>query len=379
MKNILLTSFGILLSFVLQGQSKKDGYFNVGVDGGLMLMQNSPYTNMNFFAYRIPAAGQAYAQYNFNDALGLRGSIFGAISSGSNTPAQYHEGTYGMGDLRLTVNFLGFNNSEIRSRLELDLGVGGMIFNSYLMNRTSTPKPEVVARIPHNRGSVGLATTLTSALRFSTPVYNDLYLNLGLQLTHTPGNQWLDAYDGGESGDLFLMPLAGLSYSLKRAPKPNEINVDKRKYENLNNEMASLRQKVDEEESKAQMKEEESRATLAAIQRELKDALDARDSAMTELERSKARPGSGVSDTRTRTTPTGDEMWRVIVGSYPSKALAERFVRRTGLDKSEMEIVYEQNLNTYRVIYKSSPNLDQARKYRDAAKHEIPDVWIIKM
>ena len=58
--------------------------------------------------------------------------------------------------------------------------------------------------------------------------------------------------------------------------------------------------------------------------------------------------------------------------------MAQRWIDRSTLDKSEMVIAYIPDLNTHRVIYRSYDTFESARKEQQRIKIMIEDAWIIR-
>lgn len=241
--------FVALLAFVTMsvvGQSRvidsdKTSFWSAGIEGGGMYLMNTPYNRRDFFGYRLPLAGQVYGQYHFNELFGVKGNIFTGISTGSDGSAHYYEGFYGESDIRVTINFLALQGDGYsgRSRLVLDVGMGGMMFRSDMMQRTNNDaRPNQLTRIPANRSSASLATIIVSGLRFSTTVYNDIDFNAGMQVMMALGNPWLDAYkEGDQQSDFVIMPFIGLSYNFRNVAGQNQVVLDREKYNSLNNNL----------------------------------------------------------------------------------------------------------------------------------------------
>ncbi|MCH8545658.1 MAG: SPOR domain-containing protein [Cryomorphaceae bacterium] len=376
-----------LAGFTLLAQDRENGkpYWSLGIDGGGMYIVNSKFTETNFHGYRLPLAGQVYAHYHFNEAFGVKGNIFTGISTGSDGAGQYYEGYYGESDIRFTFNALALRGEGVsdRTRLELDLGVGGMMFNSTMLQRTNdNVRPRLLTRIPANRSSSSLATIIAGSVRFSTTIFNDLSVNFGGQIFMALGNQWLDAYaEENDHSDFVIMPFVGLSYAFKNVAASDQVIIDETKYQALNNNIAELKQKVEEEKLKRDVMTEDFDAMSKALQREMDALLNEVDSmqALVAGQRASERVVDAKTDFAIVKDDSDDAMWRVVVGSYPTKELANRFVARTQLSKKEMIILYSERTQTYRVIYKSFAALNEAIEAREAARKEVSDAWIIKL
>ncbi len=394
MKNYLVACLALISTSVI-GQSRvidsdKTSFWSAGIDGGGMFFTSSQFTSADFYGYSLPLAGQVYAQYNFNEFFGVKGNIFTGISTGSDGSLLYYEGYYGESDIRATFNFLALQGDDYsgKTRLVLDVGLGGMLFKSNLMQRTNNDvRPNLLTRIPANRGSASLATIIVSGLRFSTAVYNDLDFNIGAQMMMALGNPWLDANrEGDQHSDIVVMPFVGISYNLRHVAGKNQVVLNEEKYRSLNNKVAELNQSLEEEKLTREMMSEDHNAMSIALQREMDVLLKEIDSLQLLL-----ADGTQISETVKKSSDQkgddinvviaeqGEAKWRVVVGSYPSRELANRFIARTNLSKKQMIVLYSEKLETYRVIYKSFDSLDQAIEARDAAKKEVPDTWIIRL
>jgi hypothetical protein len=81
---------------------------------------------------------------------------------------------------------------------------------------------------------------------------------------------------------------------------------------------------------------------------------------------------------RQASTDLGAAMFRVVIVSSPTETSAQKFINRTKLNKDGMEIAYIERLDTYRVIYKSSSTLAEAKSFRKEARKYYSDAWIAK-
>ena len=121
---------------------------------------------------------------------------------------------------------------------------------------------------------------------------------------------------------------------------------------------------------------EKSEAEKAAIQKELKAAKNAhaREKAalMDEIEALKAAPApeAPVEEEVVTAEPKG---FYVIIGSYPTREAADRFIADNG---SDFTVSYVEDLDTYRVVFSSHESLDDARTSLEEAKAIIETAWI---
>lgn len=121
---------------------------------------------------------------------------------------------------------------------------------------------------------------------------------------------------------------------------------------------------------------EKSEAEKAAIQKELKTAKNAhaREKAalMDEIEALKAAPApeAPAEEEVVTAEPKG---FYVIIGSYPTREAAERFIAESG---SDFGVSYVEDLDTYRVVFSSHDSLGDARTALEEAKGIVETAWI---
>ena len=63
----------------------------------------------------------------------------------------------------------------------------------------------------------------------------------------------------------------------------------------------------------------------------------------------------------------------VIIGSYPTREAADRFIAENG---SDFAVSYVEDLDTYRVVFSSHENLGDARASLEEAKGIVETAWI---
>ena len=121
---------------------------------------------------------------------------------------------------------------------------------------------------------------------------------------------------------------------------------------------------------------EKSEAEKAAVQKELKAAKNAhaREKAalMDEIEALKAAPApeAPVEEEVITAEPKG---FYVIIGSYPTREAADRFIADNG---SDFTVSFVEDLDTYRVVYSMHESLVDARAALEEAKAIIETAWI---
>ncbi len=121
---------------------------------------------------------------------------------------------------------------------------------------------------------------------------------------------------------------------------------------------------------------EKSEAEKAAIQKELKAAKNAhaREKAalMDEIEALKTAPAPEAlaEEEVVIAEPKG---FYVIIGSYPTREAADRFIADNG---SDFTVSYVEDLDTYRVVFSSHESLGDARTSLEKAKSVVETAWI---
>lgn len=121
---------------------------------------------------------------------------------------------------------------------------------------------------------------------------------------------------------------------------------------------------------------EKSEAEKSSIERELKAAKKAHSfekaALMDEIEALKAAPApeAPADDVAVAAVPKG---FYVIIGSFPTREAANRFVAANG---SDFDISYVRDLDTYRVVFSSHESLSDARAALEAAKAVVETAWI---
>ncbi len=71
----------------------------------------------------------------------------------------------------------------------------------------------------------------------------------------------------------------------------------------------------------------------------------------------------------------GQEMWRLVIGSVPQKEKAEALAAKTG--NSNVEIFYVDELSTYRLVYGSYANIQDAQQAFSEIQEKFPEAWMV--
>lgn len=81
-----------------------------------------------------------------------------------------------------------------------------------------------------------------------------------------------------------------------------------------------------------------------------------------------------VEDNEPAGTASLAKGYYVIIGSFPSQEMAEEYT--SSLELEDLSIVFEEELETYRVVLSQHDNIGDAVRSRDEAKSVTQDAWI---
>lgn len=81
-----------------------------------------------------------------------------------------------------------------------------------------------------------------------------------------------------------------------------------------------------------------------------------------------------VEDNEPAGTASLAKGYYVIIGSFPSQEMAEEYT--SSLELEDLSIVFEEELETYRVVLSQHDNIGDAVRSRDEAKSITQDAWI---
>lgn len=98
---------------------------------------------------------------------------------------------------------------------------------------------------------------------------------------------------------------------------------------------------------------------------QLTDALKACNDSLT--------PSAAETNQAKNTTPLAKGYY-VIIGSFPTLEIAEKFT--SNLDSTNLRIIFEEELTTYRVVFSQHDNIGDAVRSRNEAKAIAHDAWI---
>ncbi len=368
MRSLLLT-LSILLagSYTLQAQESLSGHLNTG-----LVVPFNDFTNNDFRGVKpnlLISAGLGYALSVPN--LRLRGDVTAAILNGSNN-SSFYETTFYEGLVSLQYNLVPLFNESSDFRFYLTGGAGVTAYYAKLYDiRTRTLRGE--SPIP-SESSFSLNPVVAAGFEMGYAVTPNLEINLGFTERLMLFNDFMDAFESGSSDDLYGNATVGLTFYLKKQKDKSKVELDKNKYNQLISTIDSLEQannRVDTEKvARLEMESQEKELKIQMLQNKL-DSMRAKVVKIdTDQPATQPKPDAQAL--------LAESKYRIIVASLPSRTMAQRWIDRSSLDKSEMFIVYVDDLNTYRVVYKSFDTFQAARKEQGQVKSIVADAWIKK-
>lgn len=367
----LLTLSFIFLSFPLFSQQKLSANIYTG-----WLFPNNDLTQTDYVGYQPNLAVGAGMGYDLAPFLRLRGDLmYGSING--NDKNTYYQTNIFEPQIGFDLNLIRiFNPKFEKIKLNAQAGTGMLFYHGTLYNRNSrqkiaeSPLPDQKSLSPNGFISYGLNVGIAL-----TP---KLDLNLGMLNRYVINAPWMDVTKSGDYTDMYGMASIGFTYYLKSDKDPNSIEIDKKKYNSMLADMDSLKGQNNTNEA------DKERIAQLEMENQEKDVrihgLEATLDSIKNAPRVGTVPGktASVNAPANASEVLATPAYRIIVASLPARQMADRWIERSNLDKSEMVVAYVQNLNTYRVIYKSFSTYEAARKELQNIKSTIPDAWIIK-
>lgn len=369
----------LFCAFLVPGLSWAQEKFSANFELGLGV----PFVGLDqssYLGYKPNLMVNAGIGYQFDAASRLRADAMAGQLNGNDAASFFQTQLY-EGSLSYEYNLVHLFDPKTDFKVNVRAGAGACLTNS---NRYDIVTRQRVAEVP-NPGSGGetfsLNTFLMGGINAGIPITNKIDLNVGYAHRLLLFQPWLDAFDPN-SFDTYGVISAGLTYFLKSDRDKSKIEVDPKKYEALKMKADSATMvenqlnRNSERVARLEMSNQEKDMQIASL-RNMVDSLKSNPVVVTkEVEKESSTSGSTKSSKPS--TDLGEARYRVVVVSSPTRRGAERFIERTKLDDSEMEIAYIEKLDTYRVIYKSSFDYAEAKKYRSEARQYYADAWISK-
>lgn len=342
-----------------------------------LLVPQTDFDERNYTGAKPNLAVGAGLGFNVEESIRVRGDLLFGQLSGNNDQV-FHETVIIEPSLGLEVNLLGLFTDFDGIKLK---AMGGTGISFYYARLYSMEGKRLLVQSPV-RTEKGMSPNAFVSFggQLGVMLTPKLELNLGYNQRHLFNTPYLDAVEAGESTDHYGLASVGMSFYLKSDRTPNTVEVKEEVHARAvrRSDSLSLMQRRYEEKSEALAEQE-----MLAQEQKLKihSLVAERDS----LKAYKAEVDSVRMTTPDNgTTATADDLseekYRVIIASLPSEKAANAWINRLeSLDKTDIRVIYIENLDTYRVIYKSYDSYSAARKEQQRIKSNIPDAWIIKL
>ncbi|MBI1315571.1 hypothetical protein GC167_01755 [bacterium] len=363
-RNLLLL-FLLCLQCTARGQSFNDRiYVNVS---GLYLLPFTDVYESNFEQNRLDMGLEIGLGYRFSEVLSLRGGYMVGNMDGD-IGKKYSETQLNELNLNADIDLFQLFNSNARWRGVAEIGVGWLWYNSrrYFI----AEDPYFLQSYVPNDGRHSQNATIRAGGTIYAPLNERIELMVGAGIRLPLGADYLDAMAAEDDDDMYGAIQLGLSFTLGRTVRPDESVVKTNDYDVLKEDKSALEQEIARVTAEKDKELADQKARLAMAQRQLDSARTALSKREIEIEELKASKVITATDSGKR--------WRVVVGSFPSQAMAQRFIDRVNLEKDEMIILFVEDLDTYRVVYKSFDSMSAALKARQKARTVISDAWVIE-
>jgi hypothetical protein len=329
-----------------------------------------PFTDLyesNFEQNRLDIGLEIGMGYRFSEVLGLRGGFMVGNMDGD-IGRKYSETLLNELSLSADIDLFELFKSGAKWRGVAYVGAGWLWFNSrrYFVGED----PYFLQSYVPNDGRHSQNALILAGGDIYIPLNDRIELMLGAGLRMPLGSDYIDATAAEDDDDMYGGINLGLSFTLGKTVKKDESVVKTTDYNMLNADKSALEQEVERVKQEKEKELADKNAQLAAANKQLDSARSALSKRNLEFEELKASKVQNASDSSKR--------WRVVVGSFPTQALAQKFIDRVNLEKEEMMILYVEDLNTYRVVYKSFDSMNAALKARQKARNVISDAWVIE-
>jgi DUF2075 family protein len=370
-KRIILCVALVFSTLLLSGQEKLSGH----IYGGFLRPYND-FTQSDYVGYKRNFGVGMGLGYQLGPLMRLRGDVAAGLINGNNDVNYYETNIY-EGQLGVDFNVVKvFNRNYDGFKFNLQAGAGMMMYAARLYDRATGDK--VVESPVRGVRAFSPNAILTYGANVSLPVTSKLDINLGYTNRWTEDVDWMDGQKSGDHTDTYGMMNVGLIFYLKSDKDRSKIEIDKKELDRVIAQKDSLGkaaergQKSAERLAELEMESQEKQIKINQLQQRV-DTLMAQMDAETDT----IAPATPRTPANAQAI-LADEKYRVVVASLPTEAMAQRWIDRSGLDKSEMVIAYIADLNTYRVVYKSYDSYPAARKELLNIKPAVSDAWVVK-
>lgn len=363
---IALLAFG-LFSLNVNAQSKISAHLNTGLHVPL-----NDFTDNTFQGVRPNTFVSGGLGYVLADKFRLRGDLSMGILNGDNN-VNFYETTLIETALFAEYDILPYIVLSKKFEFYINAGTGLVAYQTKLFD-IATRDRITESPVPGS-SSYSLNPLLSGGFNAVYALYPNLAINLGYTQKLTLFNDYMDGFQSGSGNDYYGTLNVGLIATFKKIRDKSKVEIDKKKYNNLISTIDSLdgAAKRGNPEKMARMEMESQEKDLKIRSLEMKiDSMETRVvSVQSENPKSDASPDAAAI--------LATSQYRIIVGSMPSRERATRWINKSNLDQSEMVVLYVDDIDTYRIIYKSYNTYAAAKKDLPSVKAVVADAWIIKL
>lgn len=324
-----------------------------------------------------PGVGFAL-QWGWTDHLRVYGDAsYGSVNGGGTQ--YYFENQYLMG--LMGIQWDGFGQFFPDQKLQI-FGDGSIGWSYFQSARFNTNTGALEARVPAE-GAFSASPIIGIGTGLAYPVSNQVDLYVGYKTFWMYENDWGDANESGEATDY----VGQLSFGIRFAIDGHEkmAKVPQSEYDDL----VAAKKRAEQERDEAREELETARSRYDTQIEDLYNVLSIMNNNIDSLEQKitvlRQDPDGGVNDYVVEnadgdvTTPNeSTALWRIVIGSFPDAKRANEFAAQRVVEGGEYQVVFIQDLNTYRVVYNSYGSLNRAKADLERVKTVITNAWIIR-
>lgn len=367
---LLTLSLSIILAscFNINAQEKLSGHINTG-----LLVPFNDFSDNSFQGVKPNGMVGIGLGYDLPEGFRLRGDLNLGTLNGDND-VNFYETTLYEGHLFAEYDLLPLIQPKSKFKVYVNAGTGLVLYYSKLFDVNTR---ERITESPiASKSSFSINPMLSAGFNLGYTLTENLTVNLGYTHRLVLFNDFMDSFESGSSNDSYGGLNVGMTFTFKKVKDRTKVEIDKKKYNKMISSIDSLDNVAQngspEKIAKLEMESQEKDLRI----RSLESAID---SLNTRVVNVASEGGSSSQTPADAETILSQVQYRIIVGSMPSRERATKWISRSNLDKSEMVVLYVDDIETYRIIYKSFDSFAAAKKALPEARKSIADAWIIKL
>ncbi len=363
---IALIAFGFFSSNT-NAQSKISVHLNTGLHVPL-----NDFTDNTFQGVRPNTFVAGGLGYVLADKFRLRGDLSMGILNGDNN-VNFYETSLIETALFAEYDILPYIVLSKKLEFYINGGTGLVAYQTKLFD-IATRNRITESPVP-GTSSYSINPILSGGFNAVYALTPNLAINVGYTQKLTLFNDYMDGFKNGSGNDYYGSLNVGMIATFKKVRDKSKVEINKKKYNNLISTIDSLdgaaKRGNPEKMAKLEMESQEKDLKIRSLEMKI-DSMETRVVAIdTENPRTKSSPNAEAI----LATP----QYRIIVGSMPSRERATKWINKSSLDQSEMVVLYVDDIDTYRIIYKSYSTYAAAKKDLPSVKSVVADAWIIKL